>query len=178
MFKPPVKKYYLGRLAYGTPFFWPRNFCNTIFKIRKLKLTPQEELDKLPNDLLRKAKKFSNLPLARRSKDWIIRLGKSYYWIQIGWPIKIVNLELGWKDKFDSPRYEWGPSFMIFFFYWQFVIYWTTPIESDWHSDNYYEQILWYLFYADKDIEKAKETWPWKSGSPLKSTWNDNYLIK
>ena len=43
VFKPPVKKYYLGKLVYGTPYFWPINFNSTIISFRKLEEKTQEE---------------------------------------------------------------------------------------------------------------------------------------
>ena len=42
-------------------------------------------------------------------------------------------------------------------------------------NEQYYEQILWYLYYSDKDIIKAEKTWGWETAG--KSTWNNDYLI-
>lgn len=180
VFKPPVKKYYLGKLVYGTPYFWPRNFNSTIISLRKLVERPQEEKDKLaeqyPWNKNKDDHKFKNLPMVRRSKDWIFKLFGGYYWLQIGWPIYIYWNELGWKDKFDSPRFEWTPAFYIFFFKWQFVIHWVAPYDGD--SDPYYEMILRYLYYNDKDIEKTRNNWGWIDYATKKSTWNENYLVK
>jgi hypothetical protein len=73
VFIQPKKVYYFGKSKYGCPYFDPINFSNTIIKIRKLELRPQEELDKLP-DYQKKDRKFTNLPMVRRSKDWIFKL--------------------------------------------------------------------------------------------------------
>ena len=35
----------------------------------------------------------------------------------------------------------------------------------------------WHLI-ADKDIRKAKKTWPWKDMQTEKSTWNPSHVIK
>ena len=35
VFVPPVKKYYLGKIVYGTPYFQPWYFNSTILTIRK-----------------------------------------------------------------------------------------------------------------------------------------------
>ncbi len=177
VFKPPSKRYYLGKLHYGTPYFWPRNFNSNIISIRKLQLKSQEEIEKYTKTYpyIREVQKFKNLPMVRRSKDWIFRIFQNYYWMEIGWPIYIYWHELGWKDKFNSPRHEWNPAFYIFFFHWQFTIHWTAPEE--YNNDGYWEQILWYLYYSDKDIEKAEKTWPWGNINEGMSTWNKNYLI-
>jgi hypothetical protein len=174
VFKLPKKTYYLGMLKYGTPYFYPINFNSHIINIRKLKLTPQEELDKITNEYEKKNKRFSNLPLVRRSKYWITQIFGTYYFIEIGWPIAIKNIQLGWKDKFKSPRFEWGPSFQIYFFNWQFCIRWESPDGDD---DTYYEMILWYLNYCNKDLNKAEKTWGWADYKTKLSTWNNNYLI-
>ena len=43
VFKPPKKKYYFGRLAFGIPYFYPCNFHSTILSVRKLKPRTEEE---------------------------------------------------------------------------------------------------------------------------------------
>lgn len=172
-FKPPIKKYYLGRLRHGTPYFNPRNFCSSIFRFRKLKLNPVKEVEEQTNKWTREAKKFSNLPMVRRSKDWIVSILGDYYWIQVGWPIKIHSNDLGWKDKWDSPRYEHSPSWILFFFKWQFCIWWLAPNKT---PDNYWEMFLWWKVYSGKDIKKAEKTWGWVNTTTKESTWNKNNL--
>lgn len=182
VFKPPRKVYYLGKIRYYTPYFEPRNFSRSILRIRKLKPLSKEKLEEndkrgygWPNQ------KYSNLPMIRRSKDWIIRLFGNDYWIQIGRPWAVVNLYLGWKDKFQSVRYEWSPSFQLWFFKWQFCIHWAPPKGID--VDSYWEQILWYLYYyetygSDKpNIKLAEEKWPWQDGKTKISTWDKNALL-
>ena len=71
-------------------------------------------------------------------------------------PIHIVSWDIGWKDKYNTPRYE-RPGYFIIFFgsdyhkHWQFSMTVTAPdffcnndctIED--HYDNYWESILWY----------------------------------
>jgi hypothetical protein len=146
VFKLPKKRYYFGRLRHGSPIYFPRNFNSTILTIRKVK------------------------PQFLRCKSFKL-FG---YNISYGTPVTYVKYELFWKDKFDSPRHEFNPSFQILLFNWQFCIWWCAPDGDD---DKYYEMILWYLLYSDKDINKAKETWGWVNYDTKKSTWNDNYLV-
>lgn len=145
VFKPPKKQYYLGKLKYGTPYFYPWNFNRTILTIRK----------KRPKFLRCKHFKLFG------------------YEVSYGWPIKITWYGLGWKPKYDSVRYEWSPSFQIYFFNYQFCIFWNAP---DWNNDRYYEMMVWYLYYSDKDIKKAEETWGWVNYETKASTWNPDYL--
>lgn len=147
VFISPVKKYYLGRIVYGTPYFQPRNFNSTILTIRKKK----------PHFLRNKHFKLFG------------------YEISYGWPIAFHSNDLGWKDKFDSPRFEWSPSFMIFFFKWQFCIHWVPDTED---VDNYWEMVLWWKYYSNEDMHKARMTWPWRDGKTKRSTWNNKFVIK
>ena len=184
VFKPPQKQYYLGRVRHGTPYFYPLRYHPTIFSIRKLKKRTQEETDKKnkshnhnlnsPNHL------YLNYPMVRRTKNKIVKLFGNHYYISVGWPVNIHSVELGWKTKYDSVRFEWPPAFYIHFFLWQFCIWWNAPkINNEKHPDNdkYYEMMLWYLHYADKDIQKAEETWGWVDGITGKSTWEKKYLV-
>ena len=146
VFKLPIKRYYLGKIAHGCPYFDPWNFNSTILTIRK----------KRPQYL--RCKYFRLFGFE----------------ISYGWPIKTVRYDLGWKDKFNSPRFEWSPSFQIWFFRWQFCVWWVSPNGDE---DEYWEMVLWYLNYSDKDINKAKETWGWVDCNTKLSTWDEKYLI-
>jgi hypothetical protein len=86
----------------------------------------------------------------------------------------IHSVDLGWKDKFNSPRFECVPSFHICLFGLQFCIWWRSPDGND---DDYYEMILWWLMYCNEDIVKAENTWSWIDCKTNKSTWNRNYLL-
>lgn len=174
VFKLPVKKYYFGKLRYGNPYFYPMHFSPTILKIRKVTKKSDEEISKLTEYGRKRLSNLYNLPMVLRNKFWVIKLFKNYYWIEIGWPFKISTTKLGWKDKWETPRFEWCPSFQIYFFGLQFCIWWKSPDGDD---DSYYEQILWYLEYSNKDIINAANTWSWKDMSTEKSTWKDEYVI-
>lgn len=174
VFKSPVKRYYLGTIQHGTPYFYPRNFNPNIISFRKLIETPQEELDKLPNDFQRKGKKYKNLPMIRRSKSWIFKLFNNTYWLEIGFPIYIYWYGLGWKDKWETPRHEWNPSFQVYFFHWQFCMWWVAPTED---NDLYWEMILWWSEYCGKNIKVAEDSWGWTDGETKLSTWDNNNLL-
>lgn len=95
--------------------------------------------------------------------------------------LSIIIRDVQWKDKYNTPRYEECPFISIalfnrFFFNWS----WGLPEEVEEHwidIDDYWEQGLWWLHYCDKDINKAKETWPW-TNDDNESTWSDKYLEK
>jgi hypothetical protein len=91
----------------------------------------------------------------------------------------IIIRDVQWKDKNNTPRHEENPFISIalfnkFFFNWS----WGLPKEIEEHwidNDDYWEQGLWWLYYSDKNINKAKETWPW-TGEDNKSTWKTKFI--
>ena len=114
------------------------------------------------------------------NKDWFPML-----WCSSPAYIHIMSVDVGWKDKFNSPRYEYPPAIWIHLFGINLIWYWD--IKRDGYTDDYWEQALWYLYYYrnisygrldSPDIEKAKKSWPWTDVRTNESTWNDNYLIK
>ena len=100
--------------------------------------------------------------------------------------------DIGWKDKYETPRYEEPPHIWIHLFGLNLFWYWNLPKnllydpKKD-YIDDYWEQALWYLYYyntysqglLDKpNIEKTKENWPWQDCETKKSSWNDKFLVK
>jgi hypothetical protein len=173
-FIKPKVKYYFGRIKYGTPYYEPMNFNSTFIYIRKLKPRSKEDYENIIKDKpwLKERERFTNLPMVRRSKDWIIKILGIYFYIKIGWPIMFNQTELGWKDKFSTPRFEWTPAFSLYLFKWQ--LYGHYDIESDRPSDYYWEMYLWWKYYSDKDLEKARKTWPWTRNG--KSSWDESFI--
>lgn len=145
----PKKRYYLGNIVHGTPYMTPAKFCETGIKIRKEK------------------------PKYNRNRSFTL-FG---YNISYGWPIFIKTNDLGWKDKFNSPRYEWPPAFYIFFFKWQFCIWWNAPTDDE-NEDLYWEMFLWYKYYSNSNLKKAEDSWRWINSNTKKSTWNKEFYIK
>lgn len=97
--------------------------------------------------------------------------------------IQILFRDVMWKDKYNTPRYEVPPYIWIHIYKLNLVWYWDLSpnlyLENpDNLVDDYWEQVLWYLFYSNKSIEKAKETWPITWSETGISTWSDKYLEK
>ena len=97
-------------------------------------------------------------------------------WMTPKWfPIYVMSWDIAWKDKMDDPRFENDGYFIIFFgrnyhTCWQFSfsvsapeVYCNNDCTSKDFEDNYWESILWYLYYAHKynkpvDINTRKGT--------------------
>ena len=92
-----------------------------------------------------------------------------------------------WKDKFDTPRFEF-PAYIRITLFARYTMYITwgfdwqqgVPLTEQYDNDDYWEQVLWCWYYADKSLEKGRETWPWKTtkdGVDV-STWDERYIKK
>lgn len=103
-----------------------------------------------------------------------INLFNKILYIGISTPIKYSKIDIVWKDKFNSPRYEFGPFSHLYFFGLIFEKSYSVPVDFE---DSYYEQALWYIFYADQDLKKAEKTWMWVDSETECSTWNKEILI-
>jgi len=100
--------------------------------------------------------------------------------------IQIISRDVGWKDKYDTPRFEYCPYIWIHIYKLNWVWYWGLPLHQNHREDEYWEQALWYLYYTktisqglieQPDIQKAKESWPWQDMNG-NSTWTDEFLVK
>ena len=184
VFKPPVKTYYFGKAKFGTPYFDPINYVGSIIRVRKLEKRSPKEVEKRneqyghlknnPNNL------YKNYPIVRRAKNKIVNIFGNNYYITFGKPWSVEFHELGWKDKFESPRFEWSPQFAIYFFGFQFIIWWNAPkLEAEKYADNdkYYEMMISFVKYSDKNLDKAKNERGWEDYKTKLSTWDDNYLL-
>lgn len=113
-------------------------------------------------------------------------------WRKYLWPVTVMCHDIVWKDKYDSPRYEFPGTLNIIFGTnvekaWQFcmlvkapkVEYNIYPREKEYlrkhqgedrvyhPEDDYWESMLNFLYYANKDFDKAVELW----GESQWTTW-------
>jgi hypothetical protein len=107
-------------------------------------------------------------------------------WVSNPAYIQIMFKDVGWKDKYNTPRLEYNPYIWIHIYKWNFVWYWSLPLHQNYRDDEYWEQALWYLYYNKTisqglndypDIKLAKESWPWEDIEG-NSTWTDEFLVK
>jgi hypothetical protein len=92
-----------------------------------------------------------------------------------------------WKDKYETPRFEF-PAYIRITLFARYTMYiswgfdWKPgiPLTEQYDNDDYWEQALWCWYYADKSLEKGRETWPWKTSKDGVdvSTWDERYIKK
>lgn len=111
---------------------------------------------------------------------WYFRCGKTWgpnIWCSKPSLIQIMSSDVGWKDKWGSPRFEYTPYIWIHLFGFNMVWYLgLKPHQQHLYEDEYWEQLLWYLYYQSGSIKDAKRTWPWTDHNTHKSTWNDEFI--
>jgi hypothetical protein len=147
----PRVKFYIGKIAYGTPYFYPRKWVNVTEK--EAKADAHEKFSRLV-DLGKKPKtslwiEFYKSALKRKKP-----VPKKFGYDLVG---------LGYKTKWSDTdyRFEWNPIFSFVFFKYQFCIFPIVP-----EHNHYWEAWLYYENHTDKNlskkerIEKCKEEFP------------------
>lgn len=148
------REIYIGPIKYGSPYNHPVNFCRWGFRIKQLAFTDNYSY--------------------RNYWGKVLSIGERKYLLEAGSPIDYVKMDIGWKDKMESPRFEYSPFKMIYFFLFQFAVFYVPKVDKD-NYDLYWEMFLWWKYYANKNLKLAKETWPWVKNDGA-STWNDDYI--
>jgi len=131
-FKPIIPKLYIGKVAIGTPYFFPRVWVKATPKLaleatlKHIKNT-NEWNEKNPS-YPRRVKTFSEVYDEKMDASYPVpkKIGFNF-------------VPLGWKTKFDSYRHEWNPIWSFVFFKWQIALIFSP--KQDMH---YWECWLYY----------------------------------
>ena len=72
-----------------------------------------------------------------------------------------------WKDKYGTPRFELSPMICLTIlkrisFRIRLIAPKVPQKQEDFYSDDYFEQLLWFTNYSEKNLRKAILTWPWR----------------
>ena len=171
-FKRPKLKWYFGKIAIGTPYFFPR---------RWVKATP-ERARKAAQDEIKRFENWNELnknnceprkipPYEQIYKDKL----RHRYAVpkKIGFDFVGLGYKIKWNDT--DYRFEWGPLISFVFFKWQIVVMLKVP-----HPEHYWVCWLTYENDTDKDlstearIKLAKEinpeVWTSSKGDGKKET--------
>jgi hypothetical protein len=175
--KPFTIKWYVGKLALGTPYFYPRKWVKaTPERAKKAALDHikrQEDWNKAnPNSKFQHTIK----PFDELYKDYL----KHRFAVQI--KVGFDSCSLGWKTKWTDTdfRFEHGPMLTFVFFGYQIAAIVKPP--TDWPSP-YWEIWLCYEYATDKTkskserIKQCREIMPqiWRSSKNGVETRIDYY---
>lgn len=141
-FKPLKPRFYIGKIAIGTPYFYPR---------RWVKATP-ELARKAALREIKRVEDFNERNVKNGSTQTVPDYEKAYeramrYTYPKDKRIGVDFVELGWKTKWSAEdiRFEWSPVWSFVFFGYQIAITWNAP-----EQDHYWECWLYYELHTDK----------------------------
>ena len=145
-FKRPKLKWYCGKTAIGTPYFYPRKWVKGTPKLiheAVLKhIQKEENYNKLNPNYARKIKSYDEL--YEEKKNYLYAVPKKIGFDFVG---------LGWKTKWSETdyRFEWSPIFSFVFFGYQIAVTIVAP-----EADHYWEAWLYYELNTDKTKSKKE----------------------
>jgi len=169
-FKPFKLKWYCGKIAIGTPYFFPR---------RWVKATP-ERAKKAALDEMERIKRYNEINAHNEGfKPRTIRPFEDYYneYLMYTFPVpKKIGfdfVDLGWKTKWSNTdyRFEHAPLISLVFLRWQIAVMFIAPEQS-----HYWEAWLYYERDTDKSKSKAERIAQCRKEFNL--TWKTSSLSK
>ena len=147
-FKPFKLKWYCGRVAIGTPYFFPRKW---------VKATP-ERARKAAHEAIAEIERYNERNAKYGKPREIPPFDKVYQdKLRCEFPVpKKIGFDfvaLGWKTKWDDTdyRFEWAPIWSFVFFKWQIAVTFIAP-----EHHHYWESWLYYERNTDKTKSKAE----------------------
>jgi hypothetical protein len=151
-FKPFKVKFYAGKLAIGTPYFFPRKWVKYT-SIDAIKAAVEHKANKnkvqvSDEQLFEMYKKYSKAVPLKVGFDWC---------------------SLGYKTKWSDTdfRFEWNPVFTFVFFGYQLAL----TVYSPYH-DHYWTSWLYYEYATDKT--KSKRERVEQCRKELNQTWTSS----
>ena len=156
-FKPLKLQFYCGKIALGTPYFFPRKWVKgtpaLAIKSAVRKMRETRNWNKLNPNYARRETPFREL--YERSLSSLHPVPK-----KIGFDF----VRLGWKTKWDLYRFEWSPMISFVFFKWQIAVTFVAP-----YADHYWESWLYYTRETDKSAPIADRIAQCRKKAPC--TW-------
>lgn len=170
-FKPFKLKWYIGRIAIGTPYFYPRKWVNLTKK--EIEIKAQERYAKLEKGSKTKVALEHYRQLYKREQKVIPK--------KIGFDF----VDLGWKTKWSDTdyRFEYSPLISFVFLKWQITVIFLAPEPGHyWTSWLYYENNTDKSKSKKERIEQCKNEFPqnwisYKNGDKIKINYY-NLILK
>jgi hypothetical protein len=157
-FKPLKPKFYIGKTAIGTPYFYPRKWVKATPKMAHEEAL--REIKKI-KEFNERNKKYGHAQRVPKYAEVYERVKHHHFPKEkrIGFDF----VDLGWKTKWSAEdiRFEWTPVWSFVFFGYQIAITWNAP-----EQDHYWESWIYYEYYTDKTkskterIEQCKKEFP------------------
>lgn len=161
-FKLIIPSFYIGKIRYGTPIFYPRNWVKATSKLAHKAtldyIKSEESFNKLNPNHARKICSYEEIYQDKLRNQFAVPKMIGFDFIDLGWKTK-------WEA--DDYRHEWNPIWSFVFFKWQIAIKFNPNIDNS----HYWECWLYYSRNTNKNksteerIKDARENFPctWKS---------------
>jgi hypothetical protein len=140
-FVRPRVNIYAGRIAVGTPYFFPRRLVKpTVKQAEELaaeKIADAERFNErnAKNDYRRK------VPTFQEARAEVMR-GRIFVPKRIGFDFVGLGFKTKWSDT--DYRFEWSPRWSFVFWKWQIAISFTGPRGEVSSVDSYWTSWLYY----------------------------------
>lgn len=165
-FKIIIPTFYIGKINYGVPFYFPR---------RWVKLSKKEILEKAKIVVERGDVLYKDMSISK-----IAELFKGYCKVKGDKLIGFDFVGLGYKYKFEQIRHEYNPIWSFVFFKWQIAILFIPEDDSQyWESWVYYEKHTDKSKSVEERIEQCRKEVPqtWRSWDNGEEKITDYYPL-
>lgn len=139
-FKPFSLKFYFGKTAIGTPYFFPRKWVKgtptLAHKAVMQYIEREESYNKMNPKHARKIRPYDEVYQEKLRYEYPVPKKIGFDFVGLGYKTK-------WSDT--DYRFEWAPMFSFVFFGYQIAIQVVAP-----EQDHYWEAWLYYEHVTDK----------------------------
>ena len=167
-FKPLKLKWYCGKIAIGTPYFYPRRWVKGTPKliheavIKHIK--NEESFNERNPDSARTIKSYDELYEQKKNYSYAVPKKIGFDFVRLGWKTK-------WK--MDDYRFEWSPLISFVFLKWQIAVTFQAP-----HEYQYWEAWLYYTRQTDKKLSVKERIALCRKNAPQKwSTYTNDVKV-
>jgi hypothetical protein len=153
-FKAIIPKLYIGKVAIGTPYFFPRVWVKGNHKLihegvlRRIKET--KSFNERNQEYKRKEKSYYELYEEMKTYSFAVPKKIGFDFVSLGWKTK-------WET--DDYRHEWNPMWSFVFFKWQIALLFVPK-----HCTHYWECWLYYDIETkgttEERLKQAKKGFP------------------
>lgn len=145
-FKPLKLQFYCGKVALGTPYFFPRKWVKATpalaIKAAVRNSREARQWNKNNPNYPRKEKSFRELYDESLTRLHAVPKKIGFDFVPLGWKTK-------WRS--DDYRFEWSPMISFVFFKWQIAVTFVAP-----EMHHYWECWLYYTRETDKSLPTSQ----------------------
>lgn len=174
-FKPFKVKVYVGKIAVGVPYFFPRKWVKgnnrMITEAVLSEIAAQRKWNEQNPNYIRKIKSFEELFNEKKNHRFAVPLKVGFSYCSLGWKTK-------WSDT--DYRFEWNPVLSFVFFGYQIALQFYHPYDIHyWNCWLYYENNTDKTKSKRERIAQCRKEYPeiWRSSKDGVDVLTDYYEL-